>query len=98
MAEAEHTSALRKAFPGVWIREDGAFQHDTTGIRWMPGDVERQDDWEHSMFDQGGLCYVGGPPSSGRGAMLKLSQLSALTDYIATENRRAKRSPEERGE
>lgn len=34
-------SALRRAFPGIWIREDGAFRAEEFGVMWEPGDVAR---------------------------------------------------------
>lgn len=77
------TLALRQAFPGIWIREDGAFRDDDNGIAWSPGDVEKQDDHLSGMLPSGGLCYFGGPPAMGRGPRLKLSQMWALCDYIA---------------
>lgn len=85
MSEAEHVIALRRAFPGVWIRDDFAFRDDANGIAWEPGDVEKKDDFSRGI--NGGLCYFGGAPASGRGPRLRLSQLSALVDYISTVNR-----------
>lgn len=75
--------ALRKAFPGIWIREDGAFRTEEFGVAWEPGDVEADaPDHPHAVRSIGGLCaFVGS--DYGRGApRLKLSQLWALTDYI----------------
>lgn len=91
MAEAEHITALRKAFPGVWIREDGAFRDDHIGIFWAPGDVEKTDERllhgaQHSGAYDGLCCFVG-PGSGARGPALRLSQIRVLAEYIDATSR-----------
>jgi hypothetical protein len=88
VGEPAHLVALRAAFPGVWVRSDGAFRHDETGIHWEPGDVERADpDLGATLKSYGrGLVRFGVNEAQNRCAALRLSQLRALTDYIAAES------------
>lgn len=86
MKEAEHIVALRKSFPGVWIREDGAFRDDDIGLHWSPGDVEREDckSLHPNTVANGfaGLCCFVGNSHGGRAPALRLSQLQTLSAYI----------------
>lgn len=94
--EEDHVVALRKAFPRVWIRADGAFRDEDVGIVWSPGNMEREDSRSpdagvNTDAFNGLCCFVGA--NYGRTApALRLSQLSTLVDYISEVNRRAQRS------
>jgi hypothetical protein len=83
MSEPNYLTALRKAFPGVWVREDGAFRYEADlNISWGPGDVEADHTKrERGMIPADGLLYLTGAYQNPVAA-LKLSQLQAITAYI----------------
>ena len=83
MSDERELKNLRDAFPGIWVREDGAFRSEEFGVSWSPGDVEGER-CQPGQFSSGGLVmfgelrqFRGNPPCE-----LKLSQIQALADYI----------------
>jgi hypothetical protein len=84
LAAAER--ALKAAFDGIWIREDGSiYLEEPFVIRWHPGDVEQA---YTGGFDDRvpapGLVHMHDDFARGRGQIkLKLSQVTALANYIA---------------
>ena len=82
---------LRKAFPDIWVREDGSFRTDgreyrgDNSISWEPGNVE------HSEPRVEGEALASGLFHTWR-VSLRLSQLVAITNYIcAFEDKRRHR-------
>lgn len=94
---------IQEAFPGIWVREDGALllEHPFV-MRWSPGDVESDlvhDPARFTVEGVDGRLFLAGD-DFGRGPVrLKLSQIQALADYItATDSAAsAKRIREEDG-
>lgn len=90
--EPAHLTGLRDAFPGVWVREDGAFRSDEFGVAWSPGNVEGISGAPNEVA-RGGLVRFFGMQNYRGSPMpeLKLTQLRALTEYVAAESRVAPR-------
>jgi hypothetical protein len=88
--EPKHLTDLRAAFPGVWVREDGAFRSEDFGVDWAPGDVESTSSSPAEHPYGGPVRFV--PIEKFRGRPLpelKLSQLVALTNYVTQESQRS---------
>lgn len=85
MSDERELKKLQDAFPGIWVREDGAFRYEPFGMYWEPGDVESDLSYEEGMIrapNSDGRVLIRGD-DYGRGeAKLKLSQIQALADYI----------------
>lgn len=95
-----HAFALQKAFPGVWIREDGAFRSEEFAVWWCPPDTAG------SMCDTGesrgkhrgvnadflnaddanyGVLVCESIDYKRQGTRLTLQQLNTLANYISEE-------------
>ena len=85
MSDERELQKLRDAFPGIWVREDGAFRYEPFGIYWQPGDVESDLSEVPGAYPapnvDGRVRINGGDYGHGT-AKLKLSQIQVLADYI----------------
>lgn len=95
-----HIKQLRCAFPGVWIRADGAFRSEEFGVRWAPSDglpsqnsvgdrkfygPRKRSEGEVELMSDA-LVMFDSIDYARRGAELSLTQLQALTRYIEVES------------
>ena len=80
-APPDHVAMLRRAFPGVWIRGDGAFRivasydDDTITAQWTQGDKEFSPSSDGRLSSSDGRLKV-------KSVDLTASQLRALLVYI----------------
>lgn len=82
-SKEETIALLREAFPGVWVREDGAFRTEGDAIRWRPGDIECADPPNFSLVaTDDGRVGIGPEIMNDRPSRLTATQMYAILVHM----------------